>query len=211
MPERVNRVALASSWVIASVLALGLVAPRTALACSCMAESVEEARARAAAIFEGRVDAIAPAEDQLAVRIHVTQAWRGVDHETIEVRTGDANDLCRFEFVVGEHYLVYASRDEASGRLFVSLCSRTRLASAADEDRQILGSGTVPIDVASPAPSAGASSAEGRPSEDEAGARPATHAGCASCSVASSSPPRGVGAIATLLLAALATRRRARR
>lgn len=162
-----------------------------------MQTSFEDARANATAIFEGRVESVAPeGEMEVRVRFHVTQAWRGVEHESVEIVTANNSAACGFPFEVGQHYLVYAGQDEAD--LGVSLCSRTARMDDANEDRQLLGSGTIPVDVQDDAD-------EPTPREP-----PATRAGCASCSVASSEPP-ALAIFAALGTLFLAGRRRSRR
>jgi len=168
--------------------------PSPAAACSCAEESVAEAVARAGAIFEGRVVAITGEGELLEVEVAVTQAWRGVAHETVSVRTAARESACGHPFAIGESYLVYT---EPGAELRVSRCSRTRPAADADEDRRGLGSGTIPIDI-----------------EDEAvpPVRPARtiapqRGGCADCAAAG----RGGGPTVALavVLALLARRIRA--
>lgn len=193
-----RRVNLRASLVIPAFLgALIASMPAPAEACSCMASTFEDARANAAAIFEGRVDAVEPdAAGGLRVRFHVTQAWRGVEHESVEITTAADSAACGFPFEVGQHYLVYAGQAEAS--LAVSLCSRTARMDDASEDRQLLGSGVIPVDVEDDAD-------EPTPREP-----PATRAGCASCTVAASEAPL-LAIVGTLLSLALVGRRRSRR
>jgi MYXO-CTERM domain-containing protein len=197
----------ASSMIRASVVILAALTPLLALppspahACSCRMPSFEEQRAQAGAIFEGRVDEVRPgAEGELTVVFHVTQAWRGVTTERVELRTASNSAACGYAFAVGSHYLVYAHAEGEA--LSVSLCSRTALADDASEDRQLLGSGTIPVEIADePAPG---------PRREP----PATRAGCASCSV--EAPPSawgptlgGLWALALLIRARAARRRRA--
>lgn len=187
---------------VASALVVGLLAmllaPREVAACSCVRPSFDEARSSSAAIFEGRVDEIAPVEgaDEVRVRFHVTQAWRGVEHESVVIQTASNGAACGYTFEAGQHYLVYAGRRDET--LVVSLCSRTARMDDAGEDRQLLGSGTIPVDV--------------EDESDEPGPRepPATRAGCASCSVAGAPAPSALLALSLVSLLAL-TARRARR
>ncbi|MFN7700825.1 MAG: hypothetical protein ACK5U8_23210 [Deltaproteobacteria bacterium] len=171
--------------VLVLALLASLLSARSTRACSCLRPSFEEARAGAAAIFEGRVEEIAPVDGELRVRLHVTQAWRGVAHEGVEVRTASQSAACGFTFERGQHYLVYASAREDA--LVVSLCSRTAPMDDAGEDRQLLGSGTIPVDIEDDA-------------DEPAREPPATRAGCASCGVSSARGPRSLG---TLLVAGL--------
>jgi MYXO-CTERM domain-containing protein len=189
---------LRASLVIPAILsALVTLDPAPVQACSCMASTFEDARANSAAIFEGRVESVEPeGERQRRVRFHVTQAWRGVEHERVEIVTANDSAACGYEFVVGEHYLVYAGQAETS--LAVSLCSRTARMDDAGEDRQLLGSGTIPVDV------------EDDTDEPTPREPPATRAGCASCSVTTSEPPI-LAILLSILSLAFVRRRRSRR
>jgi len=196
MLARVNHRASCVILALGAALAVWLLTPRTARACSCMALSFEEQRERAAAIFEGRVDLDRLEGGERILTLRVTQAWRGVEHETVEIRTPTQSAACGFGFEVGQHYLVYATSE--NGALHVSLCSRTARMDDASEDRQLLGSGTIPVEVVDdPEPPA--------PREP-----PATRAGCASCAAGSSADvwtPLGI----TLAILALGGARRGRR
>lgn len=183
---------------VAFGLALGLLvallAPRDAAACSCMRPTFEDARSSSAAIFEGRVDEITTVEgDEVRVRFHVTQAWRGVEHESVEIQTASNSAACGFPFEAGQHYLVYAGQREQT--LMVSLCSRTARMDDASEDRQLLGSGTIPVDV------------EDETDEPTPREPPATRAGCASCGVASAPAPTSLVLASLAALIALVARR----
>lgn len=172
-----------------SVLALF---PTPAEACSCAMESPEEAIARAGAIFEGRVASITAADGTNRVVLAVTQSWRGVEHESVTVETAALESACGYPFEVGQSYLVYTEPGEA---LRVSLCSRTRSAAGADEDRRALGSGTIPVDIEDePVPAV-------RPARTE----PPARGGCASCAASGGEPP--MLALALLVLSLVARRR----
>ena len=164
-----------------------LAAPRVAEACSCMRQSPREAAETADAIFEGRVESVEAAPgDQTApvhVRIHVTQQWKGVESEEVELTTAANSAMCGYSFEDGQVYLVYATR-EGSGGLTVSLCSRTALADGADEDRGELGPGTTPVDPTITDP--GAPDLPSAPATEETRSptsRSSSRAGCASCRV----------------------------
>jgi hypothetical protein len=193
----------ASSMIRASVVILAALSPLLAVppararACSCRMPSFEEQRAEADAIFEGRVDEIRSVGGDLVVVLHVTQAWRGVAQERVEVSTASNEAACGFTFEVGQHYLVYATSPESTLR--VSLCSRTALADDASEDRQLLGSGTIPVEVADD---------EAQPEARRA--PPATRAGCASCAAMPARAPAMLHALAILVALALRGRSRAR-
>lgn len=192
---------LASPMIRALSVLVGLVLvhPEAAQACSCVMPTFEEQRAQSAAIFEGRVDAIRADGDEVVVVFHVTQAWRGVTTERVEIRTASSSAACGYAFEVGTHYLVYAGRRN-EGPLAVSLCSRTAPADDANDDRQLLGSGTIPVEVSDE----GGTEPEGRR------APPATRAGCASCATSAARAPTGFLVWSFLAGLALARRSRAR-
>ncbi|HEU0176632.1 MAG TPA: carboxypeptidase-like regulatory domain-containing protein [Blastocatellia bacterium] len=59
----------------------------------------------------------------------VDQAFRGVNGSQVEVLTGMGGGDCGYAFKIGEHYLVYASRDrdpQKKGMLATISCTRTR-------------------------------------------------------------------------------------
>ena len=183
---------------LASALALLLaLAPARASACSCMAQTVDEAIAASAAIFEGRVAAIERRDDGLHVRFDVVQTWRAANAEHVEVLTAADSAACGFPFEVGRSYLVYAH--ETDGALRAGLCSRTRVMEEAGDDRAALGSGAIPVDVTDDP------EREPRPRQELA----PRGGGCAGCAVGAGNSG-GALALATLLTIALATRRRIR-
>jgi hypothetical protein len=145
------------------------------------------------AIFEARVTAIETVGEANHVHMDVVQTWRAAEHEHVEVVTAPNEAACGFTFAVGHSYLVYASALEGDAYR-VSLCSRTRRMEDADDDRGLLGSGVVPVDI------------EDAPDEAPAARVPPTHAGCASCS-ASRASSRG-GWIMIAMLAIIVSRRR---
>ncbi len=194
-------------------------APTRAAACSCMQQSPEDAAASADAIFEGRVVTVeAPAEgDQstpVRVTVRVTQQWKGVTTEEVELTTAPNSAMCGYDFELDQVYLIYAYAED--GGLGVSLCSRTQLADQADEDRTHLGPGTTPVDPNAEDPGMPGSedpeSTDGT-TEDEGSegssvsAGASAQAGCASC--AASGPAEGLPALFVPgLLLGLALRRR---
>jgi MYXO-CTERM domain-containing protein len=183
----------ARSHLLVLAVALLSLAPARAQACSCAEQTFEMAERGAVAIFEARVSAIETAGDASHVRMDVVQTWRAAEHEHVEVVTAPNEAACGYTFEVGRSYLVYASSVEGEAYR-VSLCSRTRRMEDADDDRSLLGSGVVPVDI------------EDAPDETPAARVPPTHAGCASCSVGRAST-RGAWLVITLL-AMIATRRR---
>ncbi len=193
MLARVNHRASCVILALGALLSVLLLMPPRASACSCLALSFDEQRERASAIFEGRVDVDRVEGAERILTLRVTQAWRGVEHEMVEIRTPAQSAACGFGFEVGQHYLVYATSE--NGALHVSLCSRTARMDDASEDRQLLGSGTIPVDVVDdPEPPA--------PREP-----PATRAGCASCAAGASADARTPLCLALALLALAGARR----
>ena len=146
-------------------------APTHAQACSCMETTFERARSDSAAIFEGRVVGMDVDGDSTLVHFRVTQAWRGVEHEIVDVRTATNSAACGYAFETNVVYLVYAQAGE--GGLHTGLCSRTSTmdGETAQSDRRALGSGTIPVDVQDAPPST--------PREQPA------RGGCASCATQS--------------------------
>ncbi|HTU57528.1 MAG TPA: hypothetical protein VMF89_03825 [Polyangiales bacterium] len=161
---------------LAALSALSLAAA-PAFACSCVPQTVEQAKQDAVAIFEGRVTSIAPAPDsdpempQLLVTFEVARSWQGLtDQTSVTLRTAESSASCGYGFRQEASYLVYATGSAA--RLEGQLCSRTQPVSDASEDLAALGAGVAP--------------GKREPARD--GAPPTTkRAGCASTSSASAS------------------------
>jgi hypothetical protein len=69
-----------------------------------------------------------------AVRLSISQAFRGIEDAEVEVLTGFGGGDCGFGFRQTEQYLVYAYRSERDQKLYTSICSRTRLLADAKAD-----------------------------------------------------------------------------
>ncbi len=183
-------------------------------ACSCAQLSPEQAFAQADLVFEGRIIEVLQDQGEMvdAAAFHVTQAWKGVDQENVVVRGPSSSSMCGVGFAVGATFFVYATRANADAPAETTMCSRTRLADDAGEDRAAHGAGVTPVDVVDrvePAAEGGETSSESEPAssgEAESSASPNAPAagGCATCS-ASASPPAG---LAWLLLGLGLVRRR---
>jgi 5-hydroxyisourate hydrolase-like protein (transthyretin family) len=143
--------------VVLSVMMTVAMFARDASACSCVdAGPACAAYWKVAAVFVGRVESIANVTGKgpgrflssRQVRLTVSEAFNGVSGKTIDVTTGSGGGDCGFAFRQGGEYLVYATRDEATGGLLVSVCSRTRDLSQAADDlayiRAVAAGGTVP-------------------------------------------------------------------
>ena len=92
-------------------------------------------------VFAGTVQAMSPVEISgspilryLRVVFAVSSAFRGLQGSVVDVVTPDSGAACGYAFKLGGQYLVYARRLPDSGRLEVSLGSRTRPLAEAGED-----------------------------------------------------------------------------
>lgn len=125
-------------------------APESSVRCSCIVPPAPTAaRAAATAVFVGtvvsrreitlEVDGSDIAIPALAVTFRLEAVWKGVEpgEETVEVTTGFGGGDCGFPFVRGGTYLVYAG--DGAPRLTTSVCTRTALATLAEEDLEALG------------------------------------------------------------------------
>ena len=92
--------------------------------------TVEEARRRE--------DAGEYVWSQRVFKFAVERPLRGVEGVQVEVGTGMGGGDCGYGFRVGERYLVYAYRDEKTGKLSTSICTRTRPLTRAGEDLQYI-------------------------------------------------------------------------
>ena len=70
------------------------------------------------------------------VLFQVTEAWRGVPAEKIDV--GAEVSDCMFPFEIGRTYVVFAHKD-ARGRPWTSICTRTMLRDKAEDIVRTLG------------------------------------------------------------------------
>ena len=189
--------------------------PAEVRACSCAQLSPEQAFDQADLVFEGRITEVLQDQGEMvdAAAFHVTQAWKGVDQENVVVRGPSSSSMCGVGFAVGATFFVYATRANANAPAETTMCSRTRLADDAGEDRAAHGAGVTPVDVVDRVEPAaeGETSSESQPASGgaERSSSPSTTpaaGGCATCSVSSAnSPPVG---LAWLLLGLGLVRRR---
>jgi len=142
---------------VLSVLCVLLCAEQVA-ACTCLANGAPcEAYGRAGAVFVGTVTNVKQRKnDSVEVErkradageylppvtntFTVQESFGGVDIGEVEVGTGRNDGDCGYRFVKGAQYVVYAYRDPRSNLLSTSICTRTRLATEADEDLAFLRS-----------------------------------------------------------------------
>jgi len=73
-------------------------------------------------------------EQMRAVRISLDEIFRGVEGSEVEVLTGFGGGDCGFGFRQAQQYLVYAYRSESDGKLYTSICTRTKSISDAEDD-----------------------------------------------------------------------------
>lgn len=126
--------------------------PNTSHACSCVESgTVQEELTRSSAVFSGKVieivdknknNSIQSSADPIAVVFEVEESWKGMDQTQVVVYTERSSDSCGYEFVLNNEYLVYARENAVD--LNTSICSRTTLLSAADQDMKELGEGEKP-------------------------------------------------------------------
>lgn len=138
-----------AGWLAAIlVAALAGLAPHSAAACSCAQPTPEQAFERSTAVFAGRVvDIDTPFLAWLGlersgsydVTFAVSRRWKGVDRDSITVRTRLTGESCGYSFEMGGDYLVFVARGPAAG-LETGMCSGTRdLAGAETELRALDG------------------------------------------------------------------------
>jgi hypothetical protein len=194
--------------VAAALLALVALTPSTAAACSCAAQTVEQAKHAASAIFEGRVTRIDDPQGAPTVHFRVVRSFKGPSHEAAEVHTASNSAACGYGFEQGQSYLVYAN--DEGGALSTSLCSRTQPIADASEDLGALGLGVTPFD---PGPGSDQQTPPAAPA-----AQP-QKGGCASCAIGTrdehgpQTSARALGAFAVLALGTalgITSRRRSR-
>ena len=145
--------------LVASLVGAGFVIlSGPAYACSCVqSPPPSEALAQSAVVFAGKVASLKTLErpdgtwsslDPVTVEFEVEKVWKGHDYQAMYLTTARSGASCGFPFVEGEEYLVYSSN-----AVTVSLCSRTRSMSEADEDLASLGEGRSPrVGTVGPAP-----------------------------------------------------------
>lgn len=121
-------------WRIWSVLVVGLVMwwpAQEAEACSCVppgppARGFEQS----AAVMAGTVTAVGQRGSMVEAQVEVEEVFKGVEAapgEQVWVYTATSSAACGINLVNEARYLMYMHRDEHSGELIASLCSRTQL------------------------------------------------------------------------------------
>ena len=136
--------ARATRLAILASVALALLFPSPADACSCIVGApLCDTFWKTSAVFVGEVTSITNAAQadptkkaaglfaRRRVRLRVERAYRGNATGEVEVFTGVGGGDCGFNFVRGERYVVFANAFE--GRLTTGICSATRKLSDARE------------------------------------------------------------------------------
>jgi hypothetical protein len=110
--------------------------PAQARGCDCVNSGPPcKAFAATSEVFAGRVVKILATETEYRkVSFEVTATYRGSAGKTAEILTGSGGGDCGFDFREGKDYLVYAGPQQESGKLYTSICTRTRLLSEARDD-----------------------------------------------------------------------------
>ncbi len=123
----VRRVLLAAAFLVA--------AARIADACSCQEMPPCQRYWTGDAVFTGVVIGVTLSGDQTHRLSHtvmvIDRGFRGASGQVI--LTDNANSTCHYSFVVGERYLVYATRG-ADGTLTTGVCSGNKRLAAAQAD-----------------------------------------------------------------------------
>ncbi|MBL8178468.1 MAG: carboxypeptidase regulatory-like domain-containing protein [Bryobacterales bacterium] len=116
--------------------------PGLVLGCSCLAERLPcRVATGAAAMFVGRVDAMAAAgERHSRYTFAVERDIKGTAGRRVDVVAGDEESLCGVRFRQGATYLIYAWKDD-QGQLRTQLCSGNKPLEAAGLDLRYFGDG----------------------------------------------------------------------
>lgn len=172
--------------LVVGLLALAVWAlPHAARACSCLlppapAVAVE----RADAVFEARVENItadlASSSGAGLVRydLEVLRQWKGELKAAVQLSSRASGAACGRPLTIGKVYVIYASKQD-DGQLTDNSCSRTRLASSADEDLAVLGPGSAPGNRPVAEPTSREPPRIAPPPPDLGGPAPISRSGCA--------------------------------
>lgn len=153
MPLRVTAASLVLTLIIlAFASSTSVLAPPPAYACTCATRPISEYIESSSSTFTGKVESIQPSPTG-GYYVGFTDVFRvwGVwvndqpsdGKATVWTRSLGAGD-CGYPFEEGQEYLVYTERHEISNLLEVDLCNGTKSIGDAEEDLQVLGTGTNP-------------------------------------------------------------------
>ena len=126
--------------VLAALVLSAVLISRPADACTCGGGGQAcQAFFDVSAVFAGTVVSISNRDDSTVFsrrRVHllVTEAFRGVTSQEIDVDTGNGGGDCGYDFKIGESYVVYGHRQSDAQPLTTSICTRTRPLRDAEDD-----------------------------------------------------------------------------
>lgn len=182
--------ALGASSFAALLVAVALLAARTAEACSCMMPGPPEAALKnAVAVFVANIDEVEQRGRVRRATARVVRAWKGARAGAlVELRTPAHSAACGVDVRAGEPWLVYATGRE-DGALLVTLCSRTAHLTLAQADIAALDAAARAGSGAAQSSHSGARAADG--GADLAAEEPGADA------AAAKSPDEDAGAAAT--------------
>jgi hypothetical protein len=130
---------------------LFLLPPRCAYACSCGGASIQRQLSSSDAVFSGEVVEIEKRYQRYppasrgyrdTVTLRVSEALKGPQRETSEVKTPSSGAACGYPFDEGQEYLVFA--DEGKQGLQVHSCGGTQRLAEAQGYLEVLGAGKEP-------------------------------------------------------------------
>lgn len=123
--------------------------PVLANACSCISSGPPcQSFGNTYAVFTGKVESISDYPTttnagnskfqyvQKAVKLTVTESFRGIKENSVEIITGRGGGDCGYNFESGREYVVYAYQNKETGKLGTGICTRTRPIEKAEEDLQ---------------------------------------------------------------------------
>ncbi len=143
---------VAALAVLLLAVALTWLVPRGARACSCvMPPPPEQALDDADAVFEARPFSMSNDSMRARYSFEVDRVWKGDVPPRVEISTALHSATCGRSYQIGTQYVIYARRGP-NGELTDHLCTRTRPASSAAEDLQVLGPGEQPHEAFAPPP-----------------------------------------------------------
>ncbi|GEM_PF-5558051 len=119
-----------------------LISLNTAGAISCVAPgSPQEELEKSEGVFVGKVVKISSYTEHDIVEFELSSIFKeaptlglSLESNKVIVRTGGKLSLANYKFEEGKEYLVYANNFEEDLTLDLSICTRTKLLSEADED-----------------------------------------------------------------------------
>lgn len=131
--------------LILTIAVMYLLVPNSSSVSICKyTPTVSEAIGHSDAVFVGRV----VTETKYGVVFKVDRAWKGVNRRFVKIYTGDIRNDTIPDFVVGENWLVYASKTTVfqnnktkrkTSQLMALVCNRSALLGYATDDLQKLG------------------------------------------------------------------------